>query len=161
MEQSPTWAANRFSRSQEIPRILWNRNVHYCIYNVGHLSLSWAWSIQAIPPHSTSWRSVLILSSHLRLGFSSSKMLWMLCKIQIATLCVMTLCDPIRYRRFGRKWCLHLQRRSSLPNRWQGFTFQNTWVYVHWWSSHLSSVVLIRPIEVFSQECAALRRPLQ
>ena len=36
-----------------------------------HLSLSWASSIQSIPPHSTSWRSILILSSHLRLGFSS------------------------------------------------------------------------------------------
>jgi hypothetical protein len=36
-----------------------------------HLSLSWASSIQSIPPHPTSWRSVLILSSHLRLGLSS------------------------------------------------------------------------------------------
>ena len=33
-----------------------------------HLSLSWASSIQSIPPHPTSWRSILILSSHLRLG---------------------------------------------------------------------------------------------
>jgi len=29
-----------------------------------HLSLSWASSIQSIPPHPTSWRSFLILSSH-------------------------------------------------------------------------------------------------
>ena len=35
------------------------------------LSLSWARSIQSIPPQPTSWRSVLILSSHLRLGFPS------------------------------------------------------------------------------------------
>jgi hypothetical protein len=33
-----------------------------------HLSLSWASSIQSIPPPPTSWRSILILSSHLRLG---------------------------------------------------------------------------------------------
>jgi hypothetical protein len=33
-----------------------------------HLSLSWASSIQSIQPHTTSWRSILILSSHLRLG---------------------------------------------------------------------------------------------
>jgi hypothetical protein len=33
-----------------------------------HLSLSWASSIQSMPPHPTSWRSILILSSHLRLG---------------------------------------------------------------------------------------------
>ena len=36
-----------------------------------HLSLSWASSIQSIPPHPTSWRSVLILSPHLRVGLPS------------------------------------------------------------------------------------------
>jgi hypothetical protein len=36
-----------------------------------HLSLSWASSIQFIPPHSTSWRSILILSYHLLLGLPS------------------------------------------------------------------------------------------
>ena len=32
MEQSPSWEANRFSASQEIPRILWNPKVHCHIY---------------------------------------------------------------------------------------------------------------------------------
>jgi hypothetical protein len=33
-----------------------------------HLSLSWGSTIQSIRPHSTSWRAILILPSHLRLG---------------------------------------------------------------------------------------------
>jgi len=36
-----------------------------------HLSLSWASSIQSISPHPTTWRPILILSSHLRLGLPS------------------------------------------------------------------------------------------
>ena len=36
-----------------------------------HLSLSWAISIHSMPPHRTSWRSILILPSHLRLGLPS------------------------------------------------------------------------------------------
>ena len=32
-----------------------------------HMSLPWSSSIQSIPPHTTCWRSILILPSHLRL----------------------------------------------------------------------------------------------
>jgi len=41
------------------------------ITSVRHLSLSWASPIQSIYPHPTSWRSVLILSTHRRLGLPS------------------------------------------------------------------------------------------
>ena len=36
-----------------------------------HLSLTWATSIQSMPSHSTSWKSILILSYHLRLDLPS------------------------------------------------------------------------------------------
>jgi hypothetical protein len=32
MEQSPSWEANRFLASQEIPRIFWNPKFHYRVY---------------------------------------------------------------------------------------------------------------------------------
>ena len=37
-----------------------------------HLSLSWASLIQSMPQHTTAWRSILILSSHLHLGLPGS-----------------------------------------------------------------------------------------
>jgi len=42
MEQSPSWEADRFSASQEFPRILRKPEVHYAFSSVRHLSLSWA-----------------------------------------------------------------------------------------------------------------------
>ena len=143
MVQSPSWEANWFAASQEIPHISRNPKVHYrtqkcpppvsilgqsnpvhiptshlleihpnnihpstpylltpwcrvipdkltglqlvkkfltfygtrrfitALTSVRHLSLSWASPIQSIYPHLTSWRSVLILSIHLRLGLPS------------------------------------------------------------------------------------------
>jgi hypothetical protein len=95
MEQSPSWEANRFAASQEIPHILLNQKIRYRIHRARHLSLSWASPIQSIPPHPTSWRSILILSSHLRLGHPSglfppgflTKILYMLFSSSIRVTC--------------------------------------------------------------------------
>jgi len=71
MLHSPSWQDNQFSDSPEIPHNLWNLQVNYCVTSARHVSLSWASSIQSIPPHPTSWRFILILYSHLFLGLPS------------------------------------------------------------------------------------------
>ena len=43
----------------------------YGTRSIRHLSLSWASPIQSTYPHPTSWISILILSTHLRLGLPS------------------------------------------------------------------------------------------
>ena len=69
MVQSPSWEATRFAASQEIPCISRNPNVHYRTHKrpppVSILG-------QPNPLHiPTSRRSILILSTHLRLGLPS------------------------------------------------------------------------------------------
>jgi hypothetical protein len=57
LQHIPSWEANSYSASQEIPRILWNPTVHYHIHKCpSHLSLSHARSVQSMPLHPTSWR---------------------------------------------------------------------------------------------------------
>jgi len=72
MEQSPSWETNRFSASQEIPRILWNPK-DYCYIYKCWLPLPILSQLDPVhtPPHRTSWRSISILSSHLCLGLPS------------------------------------------------------------------------------------------
>ena len=57
--------------SQEIPRIYGTRRFITVLTSARHLSLSWANSIQSPKPPPTSWRSILILSSLLRLCLPS------------------------------------------------------------------------------------------
>ena len=68
MEQSSLWEANRFAASQGFPHIFRTRRFITAFTSARQLSLSWASSIQSTYPHPTSWRSIIILSSRLRLG---------------------------------------------------------------------------------------------
>ena len=56
---------------KKLPAFHETRRFITALTSVRHLSLSWASPIQSIYPHPTSWRSILILSTHLRLGIPS------------------------------------------------------------------------------------------
>jgi len=56
---------------KKFPAFHGTRRVITAITSVCHLSLSWASPIQSLYTHPTSWRSILILSTHLRLGLPS------------------------------------------------------------------------------------------
>ena len=71
MVQSPSWEANWFAVSQEIPHISRNPKVHYRTHKrLPPVSILGQPNPVHIPT-STSWRSILILSTHLRLGLPS------------------------------------------------------------------------------------------
>ena len=56
---------------KKFPAFHGTRRFFTVLTSVRHLSLSWARPIQSTYPHPTSWRSILILSTHLRLGLPS------------------------------------------------------------------------------------------
>ena len=56
---------------KKFPAFHGTRRFITALTSVLHLSLSWASPIQSIQPHPTSWRSGLILSTHLCLGLPS------------------------------------------------------------------------------------------
>ena len=56
---------------KKFPAFHGTRRFIAALISVRHLSLSWASPIHSIYPHPTSWRSILILSTHLRLCLPS------------------------------------------------------------------------------------------
>ena len=56
---------------KKFPAFHRTRKFIIALISVRHLSLSWTNPIQSIYPHPNSWRSILILSTHLRLGLPS------------------------------------------------------------------------------------------
>ena len=56
---------------KKFPAFHGTRRFITALTSIRHLSLSWASPIQSIYPHPTSWRSFLILSTHLSLGLPS------------------------------------------------------------------------------------------
>jgi len=68
LEQSAPWEADSHLVGKEISRLLWNPKVHWVFTRARHWYQSWVRWVQSVYSHSTSVRSVLILSSHKRLG---------------------------------------------------------------------------------------------
>jgi len=60
---------------KKFPKFHGTRRFITALTSVRQLSLSWASPIQSIYPHPTPWRSILILSTHLRLGLPSGLIL--------------------------------------------------------------------------------------
>jgi len=56
---------------KEFPAFHGTRMFSTALTSVRHLSLSWANPIQFTDPYLTSWSSILIVSTHLRLGLPS------------------------------------------------------------------------------------------
>ena len=71
MEQGPSWEANRFVASQEIPRNLWKPTVHYLIYkcsltvpNLSHYPTSYFLKIP-LNPYPTAFPYGKVMFLHL------------------------------------------------------------------------------------------------
>ena len=56
---------------KKFPAFHGTRRFITALTSIRHLSVSWASPIKSIYPHPTSWRSILIFSTHLRLGLPS------------------------------------------------------------------------------------------
>ena len=96
---------------KKFPAFYGTRSLITAFTSVHHLSLSWASSNQSMSPRPTSWRHILILPSHLRLGIPSvlfpsdfpTKTLYTLLLFTIRATCPahLILLDFITQRIFG------------------------------------------------------------
>ena len=125
---------------KKFPAFYGTRRFITALTSVRQLALSWASPIQSPYPHPTSWRSILILPTHLRLGLPSGlfhsgfpiKILYAL------------LSSPIR-----ATWPAHLIAGYWLPTLFASFPFTSPPVlhrvpsYFNWILPHFLRVELL------------------
>ena len=106
--------------------------------NVRQLSLSWASPVQSIYPHPTSWRSILILSTHLRLGLPSGLLPSGFPSMTLYT----PLSSPIRATCSAHLILLDFITRTILGEEYKSFSSKhkhtNTNTEETWWYHRLS-----------------------
>jgi hypothetical protein len=71
MELSPFQEATSCAATQELPSILWSLKVYYRVHKSFPRVSILRQINQSLPPHPISLRSILIFSSHQRLGLPS------------------------------------------------------------------------------------------
>jgi len=59
IEQSPSWEAKFFQPATKLSAFYGTRRFITAVTSARYLSLSWTSSIQSIPPHPTTWRTIL------------------------------------------------------------------------------------------------------
>ena len=147
MVQSPSEKLTGLQLVKKFPAFHGTRRFITALTSVRNLSLSWTSSIQSIYSHPTSWRSNLILSTHLCLGLPSgllpsgfaSKTLYTPLSLPIRVTCSahLILLDFItrtilgeEYKSFSSSLCnlLHSPVTSPLlgPNMLLNTMFSNT-----------------------------------
>ena len=92
-----------------------------------HLSLSWTSSIQSIPPHPTSWRPILILSSHRRLGLPSSLFP---SGLSTKTMCTLLL-SRIRVACTAHLILLDFITQTTLGEKCRSFIYIYIYIYIY------------------------------
>ena len=103
---------------KKFPAFHGTRRFIAALTSVRHLSLSWASPIQSIYPHPTSWRSILILSTHLRLGLLSG-----LLPSSFPTKTLYTpLSSPLRATCPAHLILLHFITRTILGEEYKSFS---------------------------------------
>jgi hypothetical protein len=114
--------------AQELPGVLSYPKAQFRVYKNPGPSPTWEKSIQSIPPHPISLRSMLILTIYL---------MFFLMVFSLLNLLPMTYMPPY----FGDTWCfpLHGSRYRCHVTRLHGVTSQNTSVFAVR-TSHMSNL---------------------